>query len=195
MKIGVAQLGGRRPSVPRSCFVNLCNLRVLKLRHAPITELPDTLVTHASELRVIELDSCDLVELPGDLGSLANLQVIKIHSCKNLHKLPDSITQLSKLQSLDICYGALSGSLRTPRHPSTWWYGPDRERLDIPAGWRDDLVGWPHMLHITVWLNNQLHPHVYRPGLEYIRLAGKVVLLQVLCCVRFDTEPLTVPPS
>jgi hypothetical protein len=125
--------------------------------------------------------------------------VIKIHSCKNLHKLPDSITQLSKLQVLDIRHGALSDSLRAPRHPSTW---PDVECLDIPAGWRDDLVGWPHVLDITVWHNNQLHPHVYRPDAEYTparrtysRRSDDLMVPGMLFRVTFNTEPPTVSGS
>ncbi|KAG2481051.1 hypothetical protein PVAP13_J683279 [Panicum virgatum] len=74
-------------------------LRVLKLDHTKIKELP-VVITNLRNLQCLSLRNCyRLVELPKGIGNLDKLQVLNLEYCVQLVELPKDINNLEKLHS------------------------------------------------------------------------------------------------
>ncbi|KAG2481086.1 hypothetical protein PVAP13_J683269 [Panicum virgatum] len=72
-------------------------LRVLKLDHTKIKELP-VVITKLRNLQCLSLRNCyRLVELPKGIGNLDKLQVLNLEYCVQLVELPKDINNLEKL--------------------------------------------------------------------------------------------------
>ncbi|KAG2481163.1 hypothetical protein PVAP13_J683246 [Panicum virgatum] len=72
-------------------------LRVLKLDHTKIKELP-VVITKLRNLQCLSLHNCyRLVELPKGIGNLDKLQVLNLEYCVQLVELPKDINNLEKL--------------------------------------------------------------------------------------------------
>ncbi|XP_026398393.1 putative disease resistance protein RGA1 [Papaver somniferum] len=81
-------------------------LRVLKMKHMGITQLPDE-IYKLIHLRYLDLSgNYVLSELPKSVGRLINLQTLKLKDCDGLHQLPGEMKGMISLRNLDIrgCY-------------------------------------------------------------------------------------------
>ncbi|XP_039833478.1 putative disease resistance protein RGA1 [Panicum virgatum] len=77
-------------------------LRVLKLDHTKIKELP-VVITKLRNLQCLSLRNCyRLVELPKGIGNLDKLQFLNLEYCVQLVELPKEINNLEKLQVLNL---------------------------------------------------------------------------------------------
>ncbi|KAG2481224.1 hypothetical protein PVAP13_J683237 [Panicum virgatum] len=77
-------------------------LRVLKLDHTKIKELP-VVITKLRNLQCLSLRNCyRLVELPKGIGNLDKLQFFNLEYCVQLVELPKEINNLEKLQVLNL---------------------------------------------------------------------------------------------
>ncbi|MDC6211701.1 leucine-rich repeat domain-containing protein [Ralstonia solanacearum] len=73
----------------------------LSVQNAPIRYLPD-MVTRLTHLHKIFLEDCDLHALPGEIGNLNQLQELTLLYHPNLRRLPDSLNNLSALETLEL---------------------------------------------------------------------------------------------
>ncbi|XP_038988663.1 disease resistance protein RGA2-like [Phoenix dactylifera] len=77
------------------------SLRALDLHYSPITRLPIP-IEYLKHLRYLDLSYSFIEALPDATSTLFNLQTLKLSRCKNLHKLPKDMRNMSSLRHLYI---------------------------------------------------------------------------------------------
>ncbi|XP_068646249.1 disease resistance protein RGA2-like [Aristolochia californica] len=75
-------------------------LRVLKLEHSALEELPDS-IGSLKFLKLIDLSNTEVRKLPPSICTLYNLQRLKLKNCRNLTELPKDMGNLINLSYLD----------------------------------------------------------------------------------------------
>ncbi|KAJ9676060.1 hypothetical protein PVL29_024855 [Vitis rotundifolia] len=79
------------------------NLRVLRLDSTAIKEIPSS-ITHLKALEYLNLSRSSIVSLPESICSLTSLKTINVDECSALHKLPEDLGELSRLEILSFSY-------------------------------------------------------------------------------------------
>ena len=79
------------------------NLRVLRLDSTAIKEIPSS-ITHLKALEYLNLSRSSIVSLPESICSLTSLKTINVDECLALHKLPEDLGELSRLEILSFSY-------------------------------------------------------------------------------------------
>ncbi|XVF82107.1 hypothetical protein PTKIN_Ptkin16aG0018000 [Pterospermum kingtungense] len=95
---------GRTPFNPRvfkRLFPETSPLRVLSLSSYLITRFPDS-VSHLKQLRYLDLSGAAIHCLPEKVGCLYNLETLKLSGCHLLTLLPANVSNLTKLEHLDM---------------------------------------------------------------------------------------------
>ncbi|CAL5064984.1 unnamed protein product [Urochloa decumbens] len=77
------------------------HLRVLDLSGTRIRHIPGSLEP-LFHLRFLNLSYTDITALPESIGSLTNLQFLVLQWCYRFHSLPDGISKLHNLRTLDL---------------------------------------------------------------------------------------------
>ncbi|KAF0906674.1 hypothetical protein E2562_012248 [Oryza meyeriana var. granulata] len=122
-------------------FKGLKYLHVLDLGGTEIRYIPRTL-EFLVHLRLLNLSLTRIIELPESIKYLRNLQFLGLRYCNWLHTLPKGISNLHKLQTLDLRGTSLHQvlpSLVNLKQLSTL-HGFTVNRTPIPE---DDPSGWP----------------------------------------------------
>jgi Leucine-rich repeat (LRR) protein len=82
-------------------FKSIKHLRVLDLSNHRIRHIPGSLESLV-HLRFLNLSYTDITTLPESIGSLKNLQFLVLQWCYRFHSLPDGISKLHNLRTLDL---------------------------------------------------------------------------------------------
>ncbi|RCV11266.1 hypothetical protein SETIT_2G172700v2 [Setaria italica] len=82
-------------------FKEMKHLRVLDLSNTRIRHIPGSLEP-LFHLRFLNLSSTDITALPESIGNLKNLKFLVLQWCYRFHSLPDGISKLHNLRTLDL---------------------------------------------------------------------------------------------
>lgn len=82
--------------------MGMSQLRWLRLRRWPCTELPHTVVRAPALLRLDLTASCSITQLPQELGNLVKLKWLILSGCSDLTELPHSTGNLQWLECLQM---------------------------------------------------------------------------------------------
>eukprot|EP00954_Amorphochlora_amoebiformis_P023225 1358675-Amorphochlora_amoeboformis.AAC.1 len=102
------------------------HIKILRLDHNPIYEIPQSFSKHFPRLESLHLSSTKIRTLPDSLGSLQNLKILRMHSSP-LCFLPKGLAKIPTLTAINVANTRLLTIPSLPSSVSVTWNPPNAD--------------------------------------------------------------------